>query len=153
MSRTMPLSQLLPDVALAHADIQIKYDDLAATPSLNVWTARDLALRGQPVQFLGYSNYVHWIHRAEVRVFKRGERPDAPPLAVTPLNWAEASEWTVPAEGQEEYAYLLRVYDRDGRFDETALKPLNVASRARPLADRASAGTGQRTRPPRPPRF
>lgn len=127
--------QRCTDVALAHADIQIKYDDLAATPSLNVWTARDLALRGQPVQFLGYSNYVHWIHRAEVRVFKRGERPDAPPLAVTPLNWAEASEWTVPAEGQAEYAYLLRVYDRDGRFDETALKPLNVASRARPLAD------------------
>ncbi|MCK6437676.1 OmpA family protein [Rivihabitans pingtungensis] len=127
--------QRCTDVALEQADIQIKYDDLAATPSLNVWTLRDLALRGQPVAFAAYSNYVRWIQRAELRVFKRGQRPDERPLAVAPLDWAKGGEWTPPAEGQDEYAYLLRVYDRDGRFDETALKALNLASRARPLAD------------------
>lgn len=124
--------QRCTDVALERADIQVKYDDLAAKPALNVWSDKDLVLRGQPAQFRAWSNYQTWLRRAEVRIFTQGQRPDGVPLAVVPLNWAQPARWEVPAEGQEEYGYLLRVYDEQGRFDETALKRLNVAARPRP---------------------
>ena len=59
--------QRCTDVALERSDIQIKYDDLAAKPLLNAWVEKDLTLRGEAVRFRGWSNYVYWIKRAEVR--------------------------------------------------------------------------------------
>ena len=127
--------QRCTDVALEKADIQIKYDDLAAKPTLNVWTEKDLAVRGQTVTFRGYANYVAWLKTAEVRVFKRQDRVDGKPLVVLPLAWEKPTTWMLPAEGTDEYQYVLRVTDAEGRFDETAVKTLNVASRTRALAD------------------
>ena len=123
------------DVALERADIQIKYDDLAAKPALNVWATRDVTLRGQEVLWSGWSNYPAWIARAEVRVFAKGAASDGKPLATLPLTWDGGARWQVPVAGQDDYVYLLRVYDREGRFDETASKPLNVATRERALSD------------------
>lgn len=127
--------QRCTDVALARSDIQIKYDDLAVKPALNVWVEKDLARRGEAVSFRGWSNYVYWIKRAEVRVFLNTQKTGETPLAVVPLPWEKAATWTVPREGREEYAYVLRVYDAQGRFDETARKSLNVATMPRPLDD------------------
>lgn len=123
------------DVALERADIQIKYDDLAAKPALNVWSAKDLTLRGEVAEFRGWSNYASWIDKAEVRIFRKGDPTDGKALAVLPLHWEQPTAWTVPVEGQDEYIYVLRVYDAKGRFDETATKSLNIATRARPLND------------------
>lgn len=123
------------DVALERADIQIKYDDLAAKPALNVWAATDVTLRGEQAQFRGWSNYASWIAKSEVRIFRKGESTDGKPVVMLPLQWALPTAWTVPAEGLDEYAYVLRVYDHEGRFDETATKSLNVATRDRPLND------------------
>ena len=127
------------DVALERADIQIKYDDLAAKPALNVWATKDLTLRGEAAQFRGWSNYVSWIDKAEVRILRKGEPTDGKALAVLPLQWAQTTAWTVPVQSQgleqDEYIYVLRVYDAKGRFDETATKSLNVATRERPLND------------------
>lgn len=123
------------DVALERADIQIKYDDLAAKPALNVWATRDLTLRGQEAQFQGWSNYASWIARAELRIFVKGAATDGKPLATLPLTWGQATGWRVPAEGSDEYVYLLRVYDDKGRFDETAAKQLNVAAHERAMSD------------------
>lgn len=127
--------QRCTDVALERADIQIKYDDLAVKPALNVWMTRDLALRGQPVEFRGWSNYVYWIKGAELRIFRRHALGAEAPLAVLPMNWEQPLAWTPPGEGQDEYDYQLRVYDAEGRFDETVRKPLNLAGVARPLSD------------------
>lgn len=126
------------DVALAAADIQVKYDDLAANPALNVWAESDVALQGETVRFAGWSNYAAWIRKAEVRVFRHDARPTGAPLAVLPLAWGEAVEWTVPSDSTDGYRYLLRVYDEQGRYDETAEKYLEVVARRRPLDDRDS---------------
>lgn len=123
------------DVALERADIQIKYDDLAAKPALNVWAAKDLTLRGDDAVFRGWTNYAAWIARAEVRIFLKGAATDGKPLATLPLTWQQETHWTVPVAGEDEYVYVLRVYDTQGRFDETATKQLNVATRERPLND------------------
>jgi len=140
--------QRCADVALEKADIQVKYDDLAVRPALNAWAEEDVALRGGAVHFRGYSNYLAWVDKAEIRLFRAGESPAAKPLAVLPMNWERPVAWTVPAEQanggafpdsdlrQGDYQYVLRVYDSKGRFDETAVKTLSVAARPRPLADR-----------------
>lgn len=128
--------QRCTDVALAKADIQIKYDDLAARPALNVWTTPDVVVQGESVDFRGYANYVAWIAKAEVRIFKKGQKPDESPLAVLPLGWDKPAAWRVPAENEAgAYGYLLRVYDRQGHFDETALKSFDVVAHRRPVSD------------------
>ncbi len=127
--------QRCTDVALAQADIQVRYDDLATRPTLNIWTLADATVRGEAAVFAAHSNYAAWIARAEVRIFRRGQKPDARPLAILPLRWDENVPWGVPATEGEDYAYLLRVYDRDERFDESSLKDLNVVARRRPATD------------------
>ncbi|HZW24440.1 MAG TPA: OmpA family protein [Gallionella sp.] len=109
------------DVALSRADVQVKFDSLALNPELNVWTYPVRPKIGQSIEFLGYTNYAPWVRRAEVRVFVPGQNAKESPLAVLPLAWAKATHWQAP-EGGREYAYLLRVYDAEGHFDETTLK-------------------------------
>lgn len=131
--------QRCADVALERADIQVKYDDLAVRPALNVWVEEDVGVRGSVVRFRGYSNYIAWIRKAEVRIFRTGELPELTPLATLPLTWEASTEWKIPADDgnyRGDYLYVLRVYDEQGRFDETALKTLTVVARPRPLADR-----------------
>ncbi|MDR3390483.1 MAG: OmpA family protein [Sulfuriferula sp.] len=127
--------QRCTDVALSKADIQVKYDDLAAKPSLNVWVTPDTALKGEPVEFRGYANYVVWLRKAEVRIFRKGQKPDEQPLAALPLAWEKPVTWTVPADGDDTYLYVLRVYDEKGRFDETAVKTISAIAHRRPVND------------------
>ena len=123
------------DVALDKADIQVKYDDLAAKPSLNVSAQPDTAVSSEAVDFHGYSNYVAWIRHAEVRIFSKGQKPGETPLVILPLTWDKPTEWQVPADGGDSYSYVLRVYDEKGRFDETGAKTLAVAAHRRLIGD------------------
>jgi outer membrane protein OmpA-like peptidoglycan-associated protein len=127
--------QRCTDVALAKADIQVKYDDMAARPALNIWTQPDTAVSGEAVSFRGYSNYVTWIRRAEVRIFSKGQLPGENPLLILPMALDKAIGWQVPVNGGDSYTYVLRVYDEKGRFDETAVKTLSVAAHRRLVGD------------------
>ena len=123
------------DVALAKADIQIRYDPLQTKPALNVWTAPDGAVHGVPVEFGAYSNYVSWLKRAEIRIFPGNANSKERPLAMVPARWEGPVTWTPPADAPDELLYLLRVYDGEGRFDETAAKTLRLLDRPRPHND------------------
>ena len=85
------------DVALAKADIQIRYDPLQTKPALNVWTAPDGAVRGVPVEFGAYSNYVTWLKRAEIRIFSGKASSKERPLAIVQARWDGPVNWTPPA--------------------------------------------------------
>ncbi|HEX5394655.1 MAG TPA: OmpA family protein [Rhodocyclaceae bacterium] len=118
------------DVALEKADIQVRYDSLAIAPALNIWATPNGAVRGQPVEFRAWSNYIPWLKKAELRIFRRGQKPQETPLEVVPIGWTAPTQWTPPAEGpDDEVFYLLRVYDGEGRFDESSLKPLTLLVR------------------------
>jgi len=117
------------DVGLARADIQVKYDPLNVSPALNAWVTKNGLLRGRPVEFHTYSNYVRWIRRAEIRVFEKGQDWLGTPLAVVPLPIGGSVAWQPTAATPSELVYLLRVYDERGRFDETAGKPLTLLER------------------------
>ncbi|WP_158590409.1 OmpA family protein [Noviherbaspirillum cavernae] len=123
------------DVALEKADIQIKFDPLNVSPALNVWVVPSTAVRGKQTYFGTYTNYAWWLRRAELRVFAKGQNAQETPFAVVPLAPGAALQWQVPDDAPTELVYLLRVYDADGRFDETLQKPMRLLERADVLVD------------------
>jgi outer membrane protein OmpA-like peptidoglycan-associated protein len=128
------------DIALEKADIQVRFDGLETTPVLNVSVFSDGAVRGETVRFMPYSNYAAFINKAEVRVFAAGESTQKTPLATIALDphADTGAEWQVPREG-DAVQYVLRVYDAQGRFDETTPKLLKLLDARRPLGDEAKA--------------
>lgn len=127
--------QRCTDVALERANIQVRFDSLAVSPNLNAWAYPNAAVRGESTEFRAWTNYLPWITKAEIRIFRAGQKPQENPLAVVPVNWNEVALWTIPKTLDEEYSFLLRAYDRDGRYDETAMKSLKVLARARAIGD------------------
>lgn len=123
------------DVALEKADIQIKYDPLNVSPALNVWVIPSTAVRNKTVRFGTYTNYAWWIRRAELRIFAKGQNAQEKPLVIVPFTAGEVAEWKVPVNAPSELAYVLRVEDKDGQFDETVMKPLHLLEQSDPLVD------------------
>ena len=123
------------DVGLERSDIQIKYDPLNVSPALNAWVTKSGVVRGGAVEFHAYTNYRHWISKAEIRVFAKGEDRLSTPVAVLPVTLGAAFAWHPPGDAPGAMVYLLRVYDGQGRFDETSGKALALLERETGLAD------------------
>ncbi|HMK59716.1 MAG TPA: OmpA family protein [Dissulfurispiraceae bacterium] len=123
------------DVALEKTDIRVHFDPMTARAALNVWTAPNGALRNSPIHFYTYTNYVFWIRKAEVRIFEKGQNSQQRPLAVIPVKPNESAVWNAPEKAPDKLYFLLRVYDEQGRFDETAAKELTLLARRSPLSD------------------
>jgi len=139
--------QRCTDVALERADIQIRFDPLAIAPAMNVWATPNGVVRGESVEFSAWSNYVSWIAKAELRLFRPGQTPQETPAAVLPMDWKTPLKWPVPTTGDDDKIYyLLRVYDAHGRFDETGLKPLELLVRPRPQTGFADHDQAERER-------
>jgi hypothetical protein len=133
----LPDTQRRTDVALEKADIQVKFDPLQVKPALNTWAWPNGVARGAPVEFFAYANYVHWIAKAEVRLFRAEELTAQVPLEVLPIDLQTGVvQWNVPSNAPDRLTFVLRVYGSDGRFDETIAKDLTVVDRAKPVADR-----------------
>ncbi|HEX7028644.1 MAG TPA: OmpA family protein [Gammaproteobacteria bacterium] len=132
------------DTSLEQAQIRLRYDNLRQTPRLNVqavpatiafWDDPDTRVMDNKLSFKGYANYRAFISRAEVRIFEAGQSLQTQPLEILPLNEELFAEWwwvpqIRPFEGPvKELRYVLRAYDEEGRYDETAAKPLWIVNR------------------------
>ena len=117
------------DVATNTHDIQIQFDPLKTEPALNFTMSPDGAAAGESIVLATYSNYVHWIAKAEVRFFKPGQDPRERPFLVLPVQVGTPLRWTMPEKMPPESVLLLRVYDAQGRFDETRFKTLAFLDR------------------------
>ncbi|HEY2201615.1 MAG TPA: OmpA family protein, partial [Solirubrobacteraceae bacterium] len=127
--------QRCTDVALDKANIRFQFDNLKARRRLSVAVAPsavvfhktpDDGLIAAPVRFQMYTNYGAFIARAEVRIFEAGRSTQSTPLAVVAIDPNGSAEWQpgarqLSAAGRE-LQYLVRAYDKDGKFDDT--KPL-----------------------------
>jgi flagellar motor protein MotB len=131
--------QRCTDAALDKAGIQFKHDSLRLAPRLNVtaWprTIRYQDLADTPwvenlVRFRLYTNYRSFITRAEVRIFEEEQSLRDTPLAVVPMDADGAAQWEAQFEifsaPRRKLQYIVRVYDRNGLFDETSSQPLWV---------------------------
>jgi len=126
------------DVGLAAVDIQVKFDGLEVKPLLNVSTmpVERTYRAGETVTFLATSNYPAFIARAELRILEKG-REDEGPVATIPVTINGTASWVMPDPAQvkeRDFLYVLRVYDAEGRFDETV--PLTIARSTHDLAHR-----------------
>jgi len=139
------------DVAANRNDIQIQFDPLKTDPALNVTAWPNGVARDEVVEFATYSNYVHWIRKAEIRFFTVGQDSRERPFLVLPVTIGATLQLTADARLPATSVYTLRVYDEHGRFDETALKPLTVLDHPRPIGDESTparerlTGYGQNT--------
>ncbi len=142
--------QRAADVDLNSIDVQIKFDGLEVEPVLNISTVdtRRSFQAGEQVEFLATSNYPAWIERAEVRIYKEG-KSGLELLETADVSINDTASWIVPDDSDDEYKYVLRVYDNKNRFDETA--PLSIKRTAKLFethetsqdGDLVSAGEGQ----------
>lgn len=118
------------DRLLSQAGVQITYDGLGVRPRLAIATEdlKSSYVAGQAVTFRASSNYPAWIAKAEIRVTEAG-RPSRV-VAVIPVAANGTAAWTMPASGDGDLSYSLRVYDSAGRFDETTRQSLNRSATA-----------------------
>jgi flagellar motor protein MotB len=150
--------QRCTDLALERADIQFRFDDLEPGRRLSVTSqpaavpvqeTPDGGLRAAPVLFQMYSNYSHFIERSEVRIFRRGQSVQATPIDVVEVGPDGLAEWQPETDRfrapVRELEYVLRAYDADGRFDETAPQVLWMIYGNRPGArqEELLAGYGE----------
>jgi flagellar motor protein MotB len=124
--------QRCTDVALAQADIQFGFDNLKSAPRLSVLAQperigvvalNDGDIFASEVQFRMYTNYSHFVERAEIRVFETGQSLESEPLDVIEMSLEGTSTWLPTSDSfrapTEKLAYVLRAYGSDGNFDET----------------------------------
>jgi flagellar motor protein MotB len=143
--------QRCTDVALEKASIQFKYDSLKLKPRLNV-TAWPRTIRYQDledttfvenlVRFRLYTNYRSFIDRAEVRIFDEAQSVRDTPIAVIAMDADGMAEWqpefdSFSAPGRK-LQYVVRVYDKNGLFDETGPQPLWVVDHIDPSVAEAN---------------
>jgi len=129
------------DVALEDADIQFKFNNLQRKPRLNItaWpnTIRyrddvDTEKEENKVHFKLYSNYLNFIERSEVRIFEFKQSIQSEPVAVIPLDESNRATWRAEFDevggSVKRLVYLVRVYGKEGNFDETIPLPLWVVN-------------------------
>ncbi len=126
---TLPPTVNATDAA-GKLDIQVKFDGLGVTPTLNVSTMppRVSYRVGDTLQFLASTNYAAWVDHGEIRIYERGKRKASGLVQVVELKNDATAVWVLPQGTPEHMEYVLRVYDADGRYDETLPLPINVAS-------------------------
>ncbi len=140
--------QRCTDVAMAGANIQFGFDNLRSAPRLSVSAMPpqiEVGGQGSPgvgaslINFRMYTNYSHYIDRAEIRVFRPGQSLEAEPLEVINIELDGQVEWSPLARtlgsGDSELAYVLRAYGEDGNFDETIPQPLWIVAAGDEPAD------------------
>ena len=140
--------QRCTDVALADVDIRFGFDNLRSAPRLSVTAQpstvdfvpqQDGTMVGSVVRFSMYTNYSHFIERAEIRMFRNGQSQESTPIDVIDISVDGQAKWQ-PREGKfrapaDELAYVLRVYGEDGNFDETRAQPLWIVYNDAPVID------------------
>lgn len=118
------------DLIADAAGLDVRFDGLTAQRLLNVSTA-DLRAgyrAGEAVRFAASSNYPAYIVRSEVLILDRDGR-GAPVVATLPVAPNGTVGWAMPQDGSGNYAYVLRVYDAQGRYDETQALALTRTNR------------------------
>jgi len=137
------------DLTNSAANIDVRFDGLDTRRFLNVATAdqRNAYRVGEVITFHASTNYPAYLSRAEVLIRDRS-RIGAPLIAAVPINPNGTASFQMPADGDGDLAYALRVYDAAGRYDETRPVGLTRTTRAPdaqavPLAPFTVPSTGE----------
>ncbi|KZN37240.1 OmpA family protein [Pseudoalteromonas luteoviolacea] len=112
-------NQRCADMNLAGFDLQLKYDPLNALPKLHIQHALTKSGNTLMLNLKGYSNYHSFFDYAEVQILAPNSQRV---LAKVALDESLSGRWRLPSNllGMS-LQYRFRVYNKQGRFDETSL--------------------------------
>ena len=122
------------------ATIWATEDPTLGQPELSVSAPSIVAFDGkaiaQPVNFYVRGNYPAFVDRYEITLYRASDTDLIEPVATVPLDVAAVSrnEWSgeLPAKylfrAGDELVYVLRAYDKGGRFDETFPRRLQLVT-------------------------
>lgn len=113
------------DPTLGHPELSV------SAPTMVPFDGRQIT---QPVRFFVRSNYVDFIERMELAVFRASDGDLVRPLARVPIEVTAVSqaEWdgALPSEVRfragDELVYVLRAFDAEGNIDETHPRTLQL---------------------------
>ncbi|MGN0932085.1 hypothetical protein [Falsigemmobacter intermedius] len=114
------------DRLLAAEGTQVTFSGLNTPRRLSLVTSdgRTGYVAGQKIGLLPASNYPAWIKKAELR-FADAARPHVT-LGRLPVRPNEEASWVMPETAHvRDYVVVLRVYDAEGRYDETTALTLH----------------------------
>ena len=107
------------DLALAKADIAVKFDGLDVHPRLALGALGGEAVRpGSRVTLINQMNYPAFVVRGELRTIDVDARGRASVISTVPLEPNAQVSITAP-DAATTRLYTYRVYDARGRYDET----------------------------------
>jgi hypothetical protein len=140
---TDPAFMISEGVAAQSSDpfkIEARADSHVVNPVLSVGLIDSVrtAVRGETASFQGYSNYPAYVTRAEIRIIDAGRSADSTPYAVIPVNADGLAQWQVPGDTPEALAFVYRVYDASGQFDETKAHELTIVDKEVTPKDKSS---------------
>lgn len=118
------------DRALDAAGISVTLDGLDVRPRLAIATddLKTTTRAGDRVIFRASSNYPAWLSSAEVRIVDRADARRV--IATVPIAPNGSAGWPIPSDGPDQMLFSLRVYDPQGRYNETRLLPLTRSTKA-----------------------
>ena len=135
----------LPRAGVEHGalDIQVKFDGLGVTPMLNVSTVPPRASfrGGEEIKFLTSFNYGAWLDHGEVLIYERRKFSASNIYQRIPVGPDGTAVWTLPEDLPTELLYVLRVYDSEGKYDETQPLPLNRVAKEYATHDKGEEAT------------
>jgi len=106
-------------------EIETTVDALNPVKRLNAQANVVSDINGRTVRVEAYNNYQAFIDHAELRLFPISKSVRSEPAAIISLD-GRYGNLPVTENMGGEYSYVLRVYGRDGGFDETAQKVLVI---------------------------
>jgi hypothetical protein len=122
-------AQRKADLALDAHDVRVQVSAPDATPVLSVVPAKPVVGAGETAVFFPFINYAAWVDRAELRVFEADDLIEGAPSTTASVQLGQPIRWTPPVGSARSVRYVLRVYDKDGRFDETEPQTLRLLDR------------------------
>ncbi|MFT6331734.1 MAG: hypothetical protein ACJAW3_000051 [Lentimonas sp.] len=133
--------QACNDLKLKKSNVQIRFDSLELDPKLNITAYPNGVARGEKVSFTPYSNYLAFIKKAEIRLFKIDKSTQTTPFKTITIkpNLNQSVDLEIPQQLlDDEIQYVLRVYNGKGQFDETAPKFLKLLDSERLIGNEES---------------
>jgi hypothetical protein len=119
--------------------VWVTEDPQLTRPSFSVSANADVAFAGgrvvEPVRFYSYGNYLAFVRRIELRIFRSTDVDLVEPLATLelPLSNVAQTDWDgalpsgVRLRPGDELVYVARLVAPDGNFDETVPRSLRLA--------------------------
>ena len=122
-------------------EIRFRADTLIISPVMSVGLVESAAtvVRGEDVRFQTYTNYPSFIARGEIRIYAAGASPDSEPLFMLDLEEDGSTTWQASEDGPSVLYFVYRVYDKDGKFDESSAHELTLLNE--PVPEQVGAET------------